>query len=824
MKRNSLWKKIISVLLTAAMVMTAVPVSASGFETEETDRTGFSAVSEETETDTFRQEIPETEPGEFLQSDTSDGNESDTSDGNEPDSSTDEEEPDTPVQEENALQKMIDEAESGAKIQVPQGIDISGSEPGLRIDKDITLDLAGQTITAANGNSNDKGIGSIQVKNGATLTLVDTIGNGKIASNSNYGTDHTGGIINVGTDSSFIMESGRIETVREEASNNGQFGVVLGKNASVTINGGTIESGWYAISGNGSKEDGLPKYGDTTITINGGELISTADYAIYHPQVGTLQINGGTIRGASGAISMNDGVLEITDGTIESEAKVVPSGEPAFSDGTSGQGQAAVNVRAKYGKVIVTITGGDFIAGTTPEGVIVPCVMDGHAESVYQGSAISISGGHFSNTEGMDGYLDKDSTFYEGNVVGQNVVGDDAGTLYESMQTALDRMGDGILGTLWVRRDFTESFTIESDQNVTLNLNGYTIKNVEGSPVITNHGSLTINRIGTGTIKNSGNSGCTIQNYGTLTINSGTIENSENSGCTIQNYGTLIITGGSFEGGQSAIENGAGGQVTITGGWFSHDVNDFCDVGYLWDASTKTVIECSHTVSFYVPYSDMTAPEEENVPHKGTFTPPNLEVPEGYIFEGWYKDAVCTKKWEASDTVTEDLTLYAKITKTAEGVVPVEVPAINGENPPAARPDPVVGLDTSGGTSSDSSKAQDQIAGIAEQVLDTEQNVPAGVVFLDDSGTEIDDSEEIAGIREELKDHKDQVRVRVKITHNSLEDPEKFLQDVEGLTVPENAVTAFLDIDIQIVKGDEVVAKITRTAQPLTFTIYCRKI
>ena len=120
MKRNSLWKKIISVLLTAAMVMTAVPVSASGFETEETDRTGFSAVSEETETDTFRQEIPETEPGEFLQSDTSDGNESDTPDGNEPDSSTDEEEPDTPVQEENALQKMIDEAEVGRRFKYPR--------------------------------------------------------------------------------------------------------------------------------------------------------------------------------------------------------------------------------------------------------------------------------------------------------------------------------------------------------------------------------------------------------------------------------------------------------------------------------------------------------------------------------------------------------------------------------------------------------------------------------------------------------------------------------------------------------------------------------
>lgn len=815
-KRNSLWKKTISVLLTAAMVMTAVPVSASGFETEETDRTGFSAVSEETETDTFRKEISGTEPGEFLQSDTSDGNESDTSDGNEPDSSTDEEEPDTPVQEENALQKMIDEAEVGAAIQVPQGgVDISGSEPGLCIDKNITLDLAGQTITAANGNSNDKGIGSIQVKSGATLTLTDSGNGGKIVSNSAYDAAHGGGVIQVSQGSHFVMNDGTIDTAMEDPVNEGQFGVtVMGTGASVEINGGTIRAGWYAVSGNGSQG-----CGGTTITINSGELISTGDYAIYHPQVGTLRINGGTISGAAGAVSMNGGSLEVNNGTLQYTGD---GNTGDWGDGTGGDGNAVFSFGAEYNPVNVVLNNGRFIAVPDDGSILNDKFRNDHPGTV---SGFVINGGYFKSAkdlnEELGDYLDKDSTFYEGNVVNQNVVATDDGTFCISMKVALNNIVSGDSGEFWVRRGFTESFTIDKNKTVTLNLSGYTIKNEEGKPVITNNGTLTIKD--DGTIKSSGNSDCIIQNNGTLIINGGSFEGGQ---YTIKNgaEGQVTITGGSFEGGQSAIENGAGGKVTITGGWFSHDVNDFCGVGYLWDASTKTVIECSHTVNFYVPYSGMTAPEKVTVPHKDTFTLPDLKVPEGYTFEGWYKDAACTEKWEAADTVTEDLTFYAKITKTAEGVVPVEVPAINGENPPAVGNDPVVGLDTGGGISSDSSKAQDQIADIAEQVLNTEQNVPAGVVFLDDSGAEIDDSETtmIAGIRKNLNDDRDNVRVRVKITHNSLkDDPEeqkKFLEDA-GLTVPENAVTAFLDIDIQIVKGDEVVAKITSTAQPLTFTI-----
>ena len=56
--------------------------------------------------------------------------------------------------------------------------------------------------------------------------------------------------------------------------------------ATVIINGGHIKAGWYAVAGNGQ---------DSTfngnITVNGGILESTADYAIYHPHTGTTTIN-----------------------------------------------------------------------------------------------------------------------------------------------------------------------------------------------------------------------------------------------------------------------------------------------------------------------------------------------------------------------------------------------------------------------------------------------------------------------------------------------------------------------------------------------------
>ena len=59
-------------------------------------------------------------------------------------------------------------------------------------------------------------------------------------------------LVYVGSKGEFVMESGHIYSViPKKTADNGQFGIGAYDNSTVTINGGTVESGWYAIAGNG---------------------------------------------------------------------------------------------------------------------------------------------------------------------------------------------------------------------------------------------------------------------------------------------------------------------------------------------------------------------------------------------------------------------------------------------------------------------------------------------------------------------------------------------------------------------------------------------
>ena len=162
-------------------------------------------------------------------------------------------------------------------------------------------------------------------------------------------------LVYVGSNGEFVMESGHIYSViPEKTSDNGQFGIGAYDNSKVTINGGTIESGWYALAGNGSGVQ------TTTITINGGTLVSTSDYAIYHPQFGTLTVNdGAVVYGAAGAIAMKRGNLVVNGGTMTSKG-IGDTGN--WGDGTGNLGKAALNFCAPYGDVAATIKGGTITA------------------------------------------------------------------------------------------------------------------------------------------------------------------------------------------------------------------------------------------------------------------------------------------------------------------------------------------------------------------------------------------------------------------------------------------------------------------------------
>lgn len=289
-----------------------------------------------------------------------------------------------------SLQEAINAATAGQTVTLIRDVDmtpLNGNRilRGIEIGegKDVVLDMNGHSILGVNANG-----GNIEVTSGK-LTLKDSKENstGRIYTETPYNVSgssfyYSTPIVNV-TDGEFVMESGHIYTViPEKTAANGQFGVGAWGSSKVIINGGTIESGWYAIAGNGNETK------STTITINGGTLVSTADYAIYHPQPGKLTVNdGAVIYGEAGAIAMKKGELEVNGGTLTSKGK---GNTGTWGDGTGNLGNAALNFCDPYGNVKATIKGGTI----TAEGDAV--VIDAKPTAGKEVS-LSISGGTYSS-------------------------------------------------------------------------------------------------------------------------------------------------------------------------------------------------------------------------------------------------------------------------------------------------------------------------------------------------------------------------------------------------------------------------------------------
>lgn len=250
------------------------------------------------------------------------------------------------------LQEAANAATAGQTVKVLNDVDMT-KDGNLTVNegKDIVLDMNGHSIKGANADYKN-------ILVWGKLTLKDSKENstGKIYAETpyQYGV-YDKPLVYVGSKGEFVMESGHIYSViPEKTADNGQFGIGAYDNSTVTINGGTVESGWYAIAGNGSGVQ------TTAITINGGTLVSTSDYAIYHPQFGTLTINdGAVVYGAAGAIAMKRGNLVVNGGTLTSKG-IGDTG--TWGDGTGNLGKAALNFCAPYGDVAATIKSGTITA------------------------------------------------------------------------------------------------------------------------------------------------------------------------------------------------------------------------------------------------------------------------------------------------------------------------------------------------------------------------------------------------------------------------------------------------------------------------------
>ena len=254
--------------------------------------------------------------------------------------------------------------------------DVTGTST-LSVNKTVTIDLNGHTITGEDTRA-------IHVK-GGTLTLTGT---GVVTSKKTKSFDGDSSVIRVGDNSGENRPAGLVvgENVTIKAPDS--YGItVFGSKTTetVTIKGKVLADHAAAIGGNGSAG-----FGGTKIVIEpSAEVVSTGYTGIYHPQTGTLTINGGIIKGLS-AIESKSGETIIAvngDPTITATGSISHN-ENNNGTSTSGYAIAVVNNKNYAGSANVTINSGKYT------GLI--AVVDDQADSGKNGN-ISISGGLFTS-------------------------------------------------------------------------------------------------------------------------------------------------------------------------------------------------------------------------------------------------------------------------------------------------------------------------------------------------------------------------------------------------------------------------------------------
>lgn len=229
--------------------------------------------------------------------------------------------------------------------------DVTVSSSTLDITKDVTLDLNGHTITGSqvrvfwvkSGTLTLTGEGTVTTSGENTESFTSASSVIRVGNNSNTTTPETEAKLYVGAD----------VTIEAPAT----YGVSVfgsGTEETVEISGKIHATGKAAaLSGNG-----MAQYGGTTITIKpGAEITATQDAAIYHPQNGTLNIEGGTISGLTG-IELKAGTVSVTgDAVIEGNGSLE---HDSSGNGTStkGYGIAIVENDAYAGTPTVTLSNG----------------------------------------------------------------------------------------------------------------------------------------------------------------------------------------------------------------------------------------------------------------------------------------------------------------------------------------------------------------------------------------------------------------------------------------------------------------------------------
>ena len=238
---------------------------------------------------------------------------------------------------------------------------LSNSQPAVEITVNDNLELE-ETVTIPAGKKVTLNLGNNSVESGATQAFVAdgagaelVLNGGSVESDSNgtvYANNGGKVTINgttiVSTNNNCVCARGAgSEVVVNSGDLTGQeYGILAIDAGDVVVNGGNIKGlDNFGIGGNGTAGRG-----GSTVTINGGVIeghIQAAGYqavAIYWPNTGTLNFNGGTIITDGAGIVQRGGTVN-----IGADAVIQASDTPTDREtGTAGDGR---NVVGRYAVV-----------------------------------------------------------------------------------------------------------------------------------------------------------------------------------------------------------------------------------------------------------------------------------------------------------------------------------------------------------------------------------------------------------------------------------------------------------------------------------------
>lgn len=480
---------------------------------------------------------------------------------------------DNSVKAYTSLADAIAAAEAGQTVRL-----LANATEDVTINKNITLDLGGKTLTNA-------GAGKATVY--VPKDVKATVKNGIVMGGASYYN------IAVGTEAAPGGELTLIG-VTATAGNDG---------SSMIDNWGTltIESGTYTGGLNVVKNEP-----NAVLTITGGKFTLNSAVAWSYTGViltyGTAKIEGGEfVQNAKTPAKASPCVV------ITAKEKVDdPNPSTEITGGTFTNNHTSINAKIFHGMNKATSDNFEVKGGT-------------FNKSIPEGYCAN----GFIPTKNADGTYGVKEGKYVASIGSKN---------YETLADAIRLAAKN--KTVTLLDDVAENVTIAENKVLTLDLNGHTINGGTGTAkaTITNNGTVTItdsSTAKTGTIKRDDNgtvgetSYYVIHNIGTMTIEQAIVTNnsgyrqtnpsgSMNGSSLICNGdddlgGTLNISGGKFEQRNFiAIKNGALGKLNVTGGTISSDhsaIQNWFDAtitggeinGQLWTDAYKEGESVGHT-------------------------------------------------------------------------------------------------------------------------------------------------------------------------------------------------------------------------------------